>query len=123
MDIGAKLGGYCGDLTRSYPVGGKFSLRQRELYALVLEAHERAVSGYQPGLDTLKDLTDRCKAFLKDSHLRGNDASGAETTMNVFMPHGLAHHLGLDVHDAGDPLLRLAPGNVITIEPGIYIPS
>jgi Xaa-Pro aminopeptidase len=123
VDIGAKIGGYCGDLTRTYPVGGVFSPRQREIYALVLDAHERAVSGYQPGVDTLKSLSDRCKEFLKDSPLRARDNAGVEQTMNVFMPHGLTHHLGLDVHDAGDALLPLAPGNVITIEPGVYLPS
>ncbi|HLK54929.1 MAG TPA: Xaa-Pro aminopeptidase [Chthonomonadaceae bacterium] len=123
VDIGARFGHYTGDITRTYPVGGTFSPRQRELYALVLDAHERAISGYRPGQDTLLDLTDRCKAFFKDSPLHGVDSSGKEQTLDVFMPHGLSHHLGLDVHDLGDRELPLAPGNVITIEPGLYIPS
>ena len=123
VDIGARLGGYCGDLTRTYPVGGAFSARQLEVYSLVMDAHDRAVSGYRPGEDTLKTLSDRCKDFLKDSPLRSKDEKGAEQTMNVFMPHGLSHHLGLDVHDGGDAEEPLAPGNVITVEPGIYLPS
>ena len=123
VDIGARLGYYCGDLTRSYPVGGAFTPRQREIYDLVLDAHERVVSSYKPGEDTLKSLSDRCKDFLKDSHLRSRNEKGEEQTMNLFMPHGLSHHLGLDVHDAGDPEEPLAPGNVITIEPGLYLPA
>jgi Xaa-Pro aminopeptidase len=123
VDIGARLGYYCGDLTRTYPVGGRFSPRQREVYKLVLDAHERAVASYKPGEDTLKALSDRCKEFLKDSPLRSQNEKGEEQTMNQFMPHGLSHHLGLDVHDVGDPEAPLAPGNIITIEPGIYLPA
>jgi len=123
VDIGARLGYYCGDLTRTYPVGGRFSTRQREVYKLVLDAHERAIASYKPGEDTLKALSDRCKEFLKDSSLRSRNEKGEEQTMNQFMPHGLSHHLGLDVHDVGDPEAPLAPGNVITIEPGIYLPA
>jgi Xaa-Pro aminopeptidase len=123
VDIGARLGYYCGDLTRTYPVGGKFSPRQREVYNLVLDAHERAITGYKPGEDTLKSLSDRCKEFLKDSSLRSKNEKGDEQTMNLFMPHGLSHHLGLDVHDVGDPESPLAPGNIITVEPGIYLPG
>jgi Xaa-Pro aminopeptidase len=123
VDIGARWGHYCGDITRAYPVGGRFSPRQREIYALVLAAHENVVASYQPGEDTLHTVNARCKQFLKDSTLRGRDGDGAEQTMDVFMPHGMTHHLGLDVHDVGDQDLPLSPGNVITIEPGIYIPN
>jgi Xaa-Pro aminopeptidase len=123
VDIGARCGHYCGDLTRTYPVSGGFSERQREIYALVLEAHHRALTDYRPGEDTLKDITDRCKAFLKESPLRAHDADGKEQTMDTFMPHSLSHYLGLDVHDVGDRELPLIPGGVITIEPGIYIPA
>ncbi len=123
VDIGARVGHYCGDLTRTYPVGGVFSPRQREIYALVLEAHRRALTDYCPGEDTLKALTERCKAFLKESPLRARDADGKEQTMDAFMPHGLSHYLGLDVHDVGDREIPIVPGGVITVEPGIYIPS
>jgi len=122
VDIGAKVDGYCGDLTRAYPVGGKFGTREREIYNLVLEAHKQTVSGYKPG-ETLQDLTDRCKAFYRESPIRARNAAGEEQTMDNFMPHSLSHHLGLDVHDVGDRETALAPGHVITVEPGIYIPS
>jgi Xaa-Pro aminopeptidase len=123
VDIGALVGRYCGDLTRTYPVGGRFSPRQREVYGLVLAAHRHVVESFRHGEDTLRDLTDRCKAFLKESPLRAKDAAGVEKTMDEFMPHGLSHHLGLDVHDVGDREAPLTPGNVITIEPGLYIPT
>ena len=123
VDIGARWGHYCGDITRAYPVGGRFSPRQREIYAQALAAHEQVVASYRPGEDTLKTLNDRCKQIMKDSPLRGKDGAGVEQTMEVFMPHGITHHLGLYVHDVGDPEPPLTPGNVITIEPGLYIPS
>ncbi|HLV79806.1 MAG TPA: aminopeptidase P N-terminal domain-containing protein [Chthonomonadaceae bacterium] len=126
VDIGARSGHYAGDVTRTYPVGGAFSPRQQEIYALVLEAHEWAVAHYRPGTDSLKSLSDRCKAFLKESGLRARNLQGHEQTMDLFMPHGLTHHLGLDVHDMHgiiDMDQPLVPGSVITIEPGLYIPS
>lgn len=122
VDIGAKSGAYCGDITRTYPVGGVFRPREREIYNLVLEAHKRTVLNYKAG-ETLQNLTDRCKAFYKDSPLRSKDSAGVEQTLDNFMPHGLSHHLGLDVHDVGDREAPLAPGNVITVEPGLYLPA
>ncbi len=137
VDIGARLGRYSGDITRTYPVGGKFSPRQREIYQLVLDAHRAVVTGYKTGEDTLQALNDRCKLFLRQSSLRAKDHTGGEQTMDHFMPHRLSHHLGLDVHDLtallGSNILGtygedgleqpLSPGAVITIEPGVYLPS
>lgn len=127
VDIGALAGHYCGDVTRTYPVGGKFaSPRGRQIYDLVLAAHRQAVREYKPGEDSLDSMTERCKAFLKASELRAKDSSGEEKTMDVFMPHSLGHHLGLDVHDVNEATDRhavLPVGSVITIEPGIYLPG
>ena len=137
VDIGARHGRYSGDLTRTYPVGGKFLPRQREIYQLVLDAHRGVVDSYRPGEDTLQALNDRCKQFLRRSSIRAKDHTGAEQPMDLFMPHRLSHHLGLDVHDLtallgntnlgtyGEDGLEqpLSPGSVITIEPGLYIPS
>ena len=126
VDIGARVGHYNGDVTRTYPVGGKFPAgRPREVYELVLGAHQNAVSAFEPG-DSLDAMTDRCKAFFKASPLRAKDASKAEKTMETFFPHSLGHHLGLDVHDVNDATDRNEPlpvGSVITIEPGIYLPD
>ncbi len=123
VDIGARIGHYCGDLTRTYAVGGESSERQREVAALVLAAHEQVLADFQPGIDTLGTMNDRCKEFLKAAPQQAKDAAGNMQTMDVFMPHRLGHHLGLAVHDVGDPDPPLSPGNVITVEPGIYIPS
>jgi Xaa-Pro aminopeptidase len=137
VDIGARHGRYSGDITRTYPVGGKFAPRQREIYDLVLAAHRNVIATYRPGEDTLQALNDRCKQFLQQSPLRARNQSGTEQTMDMFMPHRLGHHLGLDVHDLtallGSNSLGLygedgfekplTPGAVITVEPGVYIPS
>ena len=123
VDIGARLGAYTGDLTRSYPVGGIFSPRQKEIYELVYAAMRRTVSDFRLGEDSLLVLNDRCKALLKQAPMKAFDAQRKEQAMDVFMPHGLSHHLGLDVHDVGESEIPLPLGSVITIEPGIYIPT
>ena len=126
VDIGAQVDHYCGDLTRTYAVGGTMTDRQRDIYNLVRAAFQHTLEQYKPGEDSLKTLDDRCKAFLDESPLRALDADGKEQTMKTFMPHGLGHHLGLDVHDAvlfADREAPLQPGNVITVEPGLYIAS
>jgi Xaa-Pro aminopeptidase len=123
VDIGARLGAYCGDLTRTYPVGGEFSQRQRDVYNAVLAAHTQTVRSFRPGEETLKSLDVRCKELLKASPLRARDSSGKDQTLEKFMPHRVSHFLGLDVHDVGDPDPPLVPGCVITIEPGVYVPS
>lgn len=126
VDIGAEVDHYCGDLTRTYSVGGTMTDRQRDIYNLVKAAFEHTLAQYKPGEDSLKSLDDCCKAFLDEAPLRALDADGKEQTMKTFMPHGLGHHLGLDVHDAvqfADREMPLQPGNVITVEPGLYIAS
>ena len=123
VDIGAVAGGYCGDLTRTYPVGGIFSDRQKEIYNLVLSAYEHTIQNFKPGEDTTKIIDDRVKEFLKNSALRAKNEKGEEKTMDEFMPHGLGHSLGLDVHDSAFPHFPLVPGCVITVEPGIYLPA
>jgi Xaa-Pro aminopeptidase len=126
VDIGAEVDHYCGDLTRTYAVGGTMTPRQQDIYDLVRAAFDRVIADYKPGEDSLKSLDDRCKAFLDESPLRALDADGKEQTMKTFMPHGLSHHLGLDVHDLvqiADRESPLQPDNVITVEPGIYIAS
>ncbi len=119
VDIGARYGYYSGDLTRTYPVNGKFSTRQREIYDLVLEAHDRAADAMRPGV-SMFDLRKIAFAVFEDSNIR--DANGE--TLGQYFIHGLGHQLGLDAHDPGAADERpLEPGMVITNEPGIYIPG
>lgn len=121
VDIGAEYSYYASDTTRTYPVSGRFSKRQRELYLAVLSA-KKAVEQYaKPGM-TLRDLHQKAVEVLRNSPLRARDEDGQERTLDAFFVHGLSHMIGMDVHDPdlGKPL---QPGMVFTIEPGIYIPG
>ncbi len=118
VDIGARWGYYCGDLTRTYPANGRFSDRQREIYDLVLEAHDRAAEGMRPGV-SIFDLRKIAYGIFENSSIR--DSQGE--SLGQYFIHGLGHHLGLDAHDPGSDEAPLEPGMVITNEPGIYIPD
>jgi Xaa-Pro aminopeptidase len=118
VDIGARYGYYCGDLTRTFPVNGRFNDRQRAIYDLVLEAHDRAADAIKPGV-RIFDLRKIAYQVFESSELR--DGNGE--TLGRYFIHGLGHHLGLDAHDGGSEEAALTPGMVITNEPGIYVPD
>jgi len=119
VDIGARYGYYCGDLTRTYPVNGKFSDRQREIYELVLEAHDRVAEAMRPGISVF-DLRKIAFGIFENSGVRDPKTD----TLGQYFIHGLGHQLGLDAHDPGAAdEAPLEPGMVITNEPGIYIPG
>ncbi len=118
VDIGARYGYYCGDLTRTFPVGGRFTERQRAIYDLVLEAHDRAAEVIRPGA-TIADLRKAAFEVIEGSELR--DSRGGR--LGQYFIHGLGHFLGLDAHDAGGEGPLLEPGMVLTNEPGIYLPD
>jgi Xaa-Pro aminopeptidase len=107
VDIGAEYGGYAGDVTRTYPVSGKFTARQREIYQIVLDAQKEALAQVKPG------------ATFRQVHMAAFDYIRSKGYSAEF-PHGTSHHLGLYVHDVGEQR-TLEPGMVITVEPGIYI--
>ncbi len=112
IDAAAECALYASDITRTVPVNGKFTARQRELYNAVLRAERAVVAAARPGV-TVKQL----KQIAIDSLNRESPPLGA------FLPHGVSHHLGLEVHDEADNDLPLEPGHVITIEPGVYLPD
>lgn len=115
VDIGAELNNYCADLTRTYPVSGTFSKRQKELYNIVLQTQEHVASLAKPGMWVKnKDKQDQSLHHLAVKFL-------AKHGYDKYFPHGIGHYLGLDVHDVGDYSTPLQEGDVITIEPGIYI--
>ncbi|MEX0940009.1 MAG: aminopeptidase P N-terminal domain-containing protein [Candidatus Babeliales bacterium] len=117
VDIGAEYNHYCADLTRTYPVSGKFTDRQREIYEIVLETQEFIANTAQPGYWLAnKDQKDKSLHHIAQEFLE-------EKGYNTYFIHGIGHFLGLDVHDVGDYMQPLAPGDVITIEPGIYLPD
>ena len=120
MDLGAKVRGYCADITRTYPVNGRYTPRQKEIYDIVLAANRAVAKAARPGM-TLAQLNDICKQTLAEGLIRIGKMESAEDIGRYYM-HGVSHHLGIDTHDATGPdALELAPGMVITDEPGLYI--
>jgi len=122
MDVGAECAGYASDITRTIPVSGKFTRRQREIYEIVLGAQKAAIAAVKPGQSLSKTVPNSLYHIAYDyidSH--GKDLHG--DSLGKYFTHGLGHHVGLDVHDAYDPAATLDAGMVITIEPGIYIPE
>jgi len=117
MDVGAECAGYAADITRTIPVGARFSKRQREIYEIVLGAQNAAIAAIKPGLP-LGDLSKIAREYI---NTHGKDLHGEP--LGKYLTHGVSHHVGLDVHDATDFSQPLAEGNVITVEPGIYIPE
>jgi len=121
IDVGGEYGGYAADITRTLPANGKFTLRQREIYDIVLGAQNAAIAAVKPGAILYGgpgSLQDIAMSYI-DTH--GHDLEGR--TLGRYYPHGVSHHLGLDVHDPGDRTRPLEPGMVVTVEPGIYIPE
>ena len=118
VDIGARYGYYCGDLTRTYPVNGRFTERQREIYDLVLDAHDRAAEAMRPGV-TVFELRKIVYGVFESSGVRNSQGE----PLGQYFIHGLGHPLGLDAHDPGADETPLEPGMVITNEPGIYLPE
>ena len=120
MDVGSECGDYAADITRTVPVNGGFTRRQREIYEIVLGAQKAAIAAAKPGMKLLGLGEDSLNGIARkyvDSH--GKDRHGE--TLGKYYLHSLGHHVGLEVHDATDPDLTLQPGMVITIEPGVYI--
>ena len=123
VDIGAEYELYTADVTRTYPVNGKFTPRQREIYQLVLDAQKAAEEHMVPGETRLFEMTGFVSNYLSKSPLRAKDEQGRDQPMNRFFIHGLSHYLGMDVHDVGSGSAPMQPGEVFTIEPGLYIKS
>ena len=121
IDVGGEYGGYAADITRTLPANGKFTPRQREIYDIVLGAQNAALAALKPGA-TLYGGKDSLQAIVTDYiNTHGHDKEGRP--LGRYYPHGVSHHLGLDVHDPGDRARPLEPGMVVTVEPGIYIPE
>jgi Xaa-Pro aminopeptidase len=122
MDVGAECSDYATDVTRTVPVSGKFSVRQREIYEIVLGAQKAAIAAVKPGMKVGRHGDGGLYQVAYDYiNTHGKDSHGAP--LGKYFTHGLSHHVGLDVHDPAEPGVELKPGMVITIEPGIYIPE
>ena len=119
LDLGAKYGNYCSDITRTYPVNGRFTERQREYYDLVLKANRAVAEAARPGI-TLKDLNDLTKQILGEGLVKMGKISSVEEVGKYYM-HSVSHAIGIDCHDCCFTGDILQPGWVISDEPGLYI--
>ena len=128
MDFGAEYGNYCADLTRTVPVNGKFSSRQKIVYNACLHLHHYAASILKPGI-SIVDYTEKVgeeatKLFQKIGLLQKSDVKNEDIENRAYrkyLYHGISHHLGIDVHDLGTKTDPIKAGMVFTVEPGIYI--
>jgi Xaa-Pro aminopeptidase len=118
MDMAAEYGYYSADITRTIPASGRFTPRQRAIYDLVLATQQAALDALKPGV-TLEELEAIARRTMRD----GSGKLCGERTCDAFFVHGLGHYIGMDVHDVGRYDIPLAPGMVITVEPGIYLPD
>jgi Xaa-Pro aminopeptidase len=131
IDAGAEYGGYASDITRTFPVNGRFTVPQRDIYDLVLKTQMACVERVRPGT-SVEELKNYSIELLTEGMVRLGLLKGdpkeliKEEKYKQFYMHGLGHFLGLDVHDVGryqikDEARRLEPGMVMTVEPGLYI--
>lgn len=128
IDFGAEYANFASDVTRTLPVNGRFSKRQKEVYNAVLNIQKAAIKMLKPG-NTLqkyqKDVSKRIEAelvrlgVLKKAEVKKQSEDAP--LYKKFLPHGISHHLGLDVHDYGDKYRKFEAGMVLTCEPGIYV--
>ncbi|HET6244921.1 MAG: aminopeptidase P family protein [Bacteroidetes bacterium] len=119
IDVGAEYHGYTADVTRTLPVNGKYSVEQKIIYNIVLEAQSAGITACRAGnkfWDPHNEATKVIQKRLKEIGIIKNSMESG-----LYFMHGTSHYLGLDVHDPG-LYGNLTPGNVITVEPGIYIP-
>ncbi|HVX65863.1 MAG TPA: Xaa-Pro peptidase family protein, partial [Bryobacteraceae bacterium] len=119
IDAAAVCDAYADDITRTVPVSGKFTPRQRELYEVVLGAYKAAVAAVKPGA-TMAQLTETARAYM---NAHGKDAKGEG--LGKYLKHRVSHGVGLEVHDypSASYTEPLREGMVITIEPGLYLPE
>ncbi len=130
MDFGAEYANYAADCSRTIPVSGKFSKRQRECYESVLRVMKEAIKLMVPGSSILEIHKETCK-LLQEEHIKlglytETDLKNQDIEKPLwkkYYPHGTSHFIGLDVHDVGDKTTVLEEGMVLSCEPGLYIPE
>ena len=127
MDFGAEYGHYASDLTRTIPANGVFTSRQKEVYNAVLDTMKYAIGLLKPGvlipkyhLEVGRYMNDKLIAL---GLITSREVKENSTAFKKYFMHGTSHFMGLDVHDVGNRDAPLVPGNVVTCEPGIYIPE
>lgn len=130
MDFGAEYANYAADCTRTIPINGKFTERQKECYEAVLRVMKKAISWLTPGT-TINKVNERVENLIQEEHIKlglytqedVDKQDPARPLVKKYYPHGTCHFIGLDVHDVGDRTTVLEEGMILTCEPGIYIPE
>ena len=128
MDFGAEYGNYCADMTRTIPVNGKFTKRQKDVYNACLAVHNYAKSILKPGISILA-YTAKVNVYMEQQLIKLGlisktdikNQDPANPAYRKYFYHGVTHHLGIDVHDVGTKHLPIKEGMLFTVEPGIYI--
>ncbi len=121
IDAAGAYGGYTSDITRTLPVSGHFTDRQREIYDIVLGAQNAALAATRPGVMLGRGSKGLHQIAYDYINSHGKDLHGQK--LGKYFIHGLGHGVGLNVHDPADYSVPLEPGMVVTLEPGIYIPE
>ncbi len=126
VDAACEYSMYAADITRTVPVNGHFTPRQREIYLIVLGAQQAAIKAFVPGKSTINDRDRKDPNSLDNAaynyiNTHGKDMHGQP--LGKYWLHGLGHMMGIDVHDPANYPVVLKPGMVFTIEPGVYIPE
>ncbi|WP_051670783.1 M24 family metallopeptidase [Bryobacter aggregatus] len=117
LDVAAECSMYAADITRTIPVDGTWTERQKQIYQMVLGAQQAVIDAAKPGM-LLSEMTKIARDYFDK---QGNGPNGKP--WGSYLTHGVSHHIGLDVHDPFDPAMPLPEGAVITVEPGLYLPE
>ncbi|MGL5647308.1 MAG: M24B family metallopeptidase, partial [Clostridium sp.] len=123
FDLGAQWNYYNGDISRTIPINGKFSKRQKEVYEAVLSVNERVIEAMKPGVNFI-DLNNKATEWIAEECIKLGLMEDKKDVRKYYF-HSIGHSLGLDTHDIDNPRRNtiLEPGMVYTVEPGIYIPE
>ncbi len=119
LDLGAASNLYSADISRTFPISGNFTERQKMFYQLVLDVNKATIEKVKPGI-YVKELNEFAKNMLAEGMIKLGKIK-EKTEIDKYYYHGVSHYLGLDVHDVGTYTETLSPGAIITVEPGIYI--
>lgn len=120
MDLGAEYHGYTADVTRTIPIDGEFSPEEKAIYDLVFKAQDETIKMCRPGM-TFSQISAKAREIINEG-LAELGIISSPSARHMYYPHGLSHHIGLDVHDLG-PYDEMKENMAITVEPGIYIPE
>src|SRR4029077_2043191 len=122
IDAGAEYGDYSADISRTFPVNGHFTPRQREIYEIVLGAQKAVLAAIKNGM-TLYGRGPNSLHNIAYDYLNSHGKDSHGEPLGKYFIHGIGHSIGLDVHDLSDGVLELQPGMAIAIEPGLYLPE